>query len=57
MTSKEKDVLRETKEKKRERRALLSYVDWPISFEMLMFMVGLWNEGSLPFFCAVLWCL
>ena len=46
VTTKERDVVREMK-KERERRALLSHVGWPVSFEILMLdMVGLWNEGA-----------
>ena len=46
MTTKQRDVVREMKEKERERRALLSCVDWPSSFDILVFdMVCLWNEG------------
>ena len=37
VTTKEKDVVRDMKEKEPERRALLSYVGWPVSFEILVF--------------------
>ena len=43
------DVVREMK-KDCERRAPLSHVGWPVSFEFLMLdMVGLWSEGVLSF--------
>ena len=32
VATKERDVVREMKEKERERRALLRYVGWPVSF-------------------------
>ena len=36
MTIKKKDVVRNTKEKERERRAILSCAGWPVSFEILV---------------------
>ena len=45
-------MVRDLKEKERERRALLSCAGWPVSFEFsVLDMVCLWNEGvpSFPF--------
>ena len=51
MTTKERDVVREMKEKERERRALLSYVGWPVSFESFEVRHGVLVErGCLLFF-------
>ena len=55
VATKERDVVREMKEKERERRALLRYVGWPVSFEILMLdVVRLWKK-RVPFICATLW--
>ena len=49
-TVKERDVVREMQEKERERRALLSCVGWPVSFQFLMVKHGVPVErGSLLF--------
>ena len=48
--NKRKNLVRDLKEKERERRALLSCAGCPVSFEILMFgMVGLWREGVISF--------
>ena len=50
VTTKERAFEREVKEKERERRALLRYVGWPVSFDIFVFdMVDLWNEGVPSF--------
>ena len=50
VTTKEKDVVRDVKEKERERRAFLSCAGWPVSFEILVLdMLCLWNEGVPSF--------
>ena len=55
VATKERDVVREMKEKERERRALLRYFGWAVSFEILMLEVErLWNK-RVPFFCATFW--
>ena len=43
------DVVSEMKEKELERRALLSYVGWPVSFEILMFLRCVLVERGCPF--------
>ena len=49
VTTKERDVVREMKEKERERRALLSCVGLPVSFEMLIqFKHGVPLERGCP---------
>ena len=51
-----KDVVRDTKEKERERRALLCCAGWPVSFKVLVLdLVWQWKEGVLPFLRAALW--
>ena len=45
----EMDVVRDTKEKERERRALLSCAGWPISFEIFGVGHGVPAERRCPF--------
>ena len=45
------------KEKERERRALLSFVELSFLRKILMSgMVCLWSEGFPSFLCAIVWC-
>ena len=53
MTTKEKDVVRDLKEKERERRALLSVVGWPVSFEIFGVRHGVLAVRGCPFLSFV----
>ena len=59
VTIKERDVVREIREKERERRALLSCVGLSVSFEFRysLNMVCLWNEGVPSFLLCHLVCV
>ena len=49
MTTKEKDVVRDVKEKESVLRAFLSCAAWPVSFDILVLgTLCLWNEGVPP---------
>ena len=52
-----KDVVRDMKEKKHERRALLSCDGWPVSFEFLLRLAwrACGTRVSFPFLHATLW--
>ena len=47
------------REKERERRALLSFVGWSVSFEsfLVLDMVCLWSEVVPSFLFDTVWCL
>ena len=50
VTTKEKDVVRDFKERERVLRAFLSCAGWRVSFEILVLdMLFLWNEGVPSF--------
>ena len=56
MTTKERVVVIEVKEKERERRAPLSFVGWPVSFESFDVRHGELVERGFSLLCATVWC-
>ena len=52
VTKKEKGCGERMKEKERERRAPLSWLSWPVSFERFDVRHGVFVEGGFSFLCA-----